>query len=49
MYLKRKRKEKRVKRGIQGEEGDEKGVSKVLIGFEEEKSENSVSKDTRRV
>ena len=30
--------------GIKGEEGDEKGESKVLIGFEEEKSENSASK-----
>ena len=29
---------------IEGEEGNEKGVSKVLIGFEEEKKENSVSK-----
>ena len=30
--------EKRETQGIKSKEGDEKGESKVLIGFEEEKS-----------
>ena len=37
MYLKRKGREKRETQGIKGEEGDEKGESKVLSVFEEEK------------